>query len=235
MSGTVRVAGSRRVEYKDRYSAASAASAEQPLQLVCDPPLRYKIDLSKLEFLDARLLAEIGSVDGAPVLSRHFETSVPGLLFHRRVRSQQLRADDAIRLRRGLRRQTRHPSSRADALCIKAVAREHLLRAGTVSSPAPPTADIGRRGRVSKLSYLARPRTHTAGQERSVVNDCCPPQQPVQVARCSISSANRSPCERATSVRPSVGRSWRASAYACRASTTRPSDCKATACRTGAR
>ena len=170
MSGTVRVAGSRRVEYKDRYSAASAASAEQPLQLVCDPPLRYKIDLSKLEFLDARLLAEIGSVDGAPVLSRHFETSVPELLFHRRVRSQQLRADDAIRLRRGLRRQTRHPSSRADALCIKAVAREHLLRAGTVSSPAPPTADIGRRGRVSKLSYLARPRTHTAGHELSSVN-----------------------------------------------------------------
>ncbi len=91
------------------------------------------------------------------------------------------------------------------------------------------------RAHGSKVNFLTRPRTHVPGQEPSAVTDCCPPSQPIQVPSCSISSANRSPCERATSVRPSAGLSWRAFAYACRASTVRPSDCRASAWSTGAR
>jgi thioredoxin reductase len=39
----------------------------------------YRVDLSLIPFLDGKLLRQIRCVDGAPLLSRHFETSVPGL------------------------------------------------------------------------------------------------------------------------------------------------------------
>lgn len=41
----------------------------------------YQVDLRRLAFLNARLLAEIQSVDCTPVLSRNFESTVPGLYF----------------------------------------------------------------------------------------------------------------------------------------------------------
>jgi thioredoxin reductase len=41
----------------------------------------YKVDLRRLVFMDSGLLAEIRSVDHTPVLSSHFESSVPGLYF----------------------------------------------------------------------------------------------------------------------------------------------------------
>ena len=41
----------------------------------------YQVDLRRLAFLNAELLAEIRSVANAPVLSRNFESSVPGLYF----------------------------------------------------------------------------------------------------------------------------------------------------------
>jgi thioredoxin reductase len=41
----------------------------------------YQVDLRRLAFLNAKLLAEVRSVDNAPVLSRNFESSVPGLYF----------------------------------------------------------------------------------------------------------------------------------------------------------
>ena len=41
----------------------------------------YQVDLRRLAFLNAGLLAEIRSVDNTPVLSRNFESSVPGLYF----------------------------------------------------------------------------------------------------------------------------------------------------------
>ena len=40
----------------------------------------YRVDLSKIPFIEQELLAEMNKVDGTPVLSRHFESpSVPGL------------------------------------------------------------------------------------------------------------------------------------------------------------
>ncbi|TWC07546.1 cation diffusion facilitator CzcD-associated flavoprotein CzcO [Bradyrhizobium macuxiense] len=41
----------------------------------------YKADLSRLGFLDQTLLRRIRQVEGAPQLSSHYETSVPGLHF----------------------------------------------------------------------------------------------------------------------------------------------------------
>ncbi|MGH8142113.1 MAG: NAD(P)-binding domain-containing protein [Steroidobacteraceae bacterium] len=41
----------------------------------------YRISLSRLGFLDAPLLREIGTEDGSPQLSARFESSVPGLYF----------------------------------------------------------------------------------------------------------------------------------------------------------
>jgi thioredoxin reductase len=39
----------------------------------------YRVDLSRIPFIDANLLRQIRRVDGAPVLNRYFETSVGGL------------------------------------------------------------------------------------------------------------------------------------------------------------
>ncbi len=41
----------------------------------------YRVDLRRLSFLSAETLSEIRSVEGAPVLSSTFESSVPGLFF----------------------------------------------------------------------------------------------------------------------------------------------------------
>ena len=41
----------------------------------------YKTDLRKLKFLESGLLASIESVENAPVLTSHFESSIPGLYF----------------------------------------------------------------------------------------------------------------------------------------------------------
>ncbi len=41
----------------------------------------YKVDVARLGLLDAALLPEIATVDLSPVLSRNFESSVPGLYF----------------------------------------------------------------------------------------------------------------------------------------------------------
>jgi thioredoxin reductase len=41
----------------------------------------YKVDLQRLRFLDDELCAKIKAVDGAPVLSSNFQSSVPGLYF----------------------------------------------------------------------------------------------------------------------------------------------------------
>jgi len=41
----------------------------------------YQVDLQRLAFLNAELLEEIRSVENTPVLSRNFESSVPGLYF----------------------------------------------------------------------------------------------------------------------------------------------------------
>src|SRR5262249_28283817 len=41
----------------------------------------YRVALRNLAFLDERLRARIQSIEDAPVLSRSFESSVPGLYF----------------------------------------------------------------------------------------------------------------------------------------------------------
>jgi lysine/ornithine N-monooxygenase len=41
----------------------------------------YRVDLDRLTFLDPELRSRLRSVAGAPALSRHFESSVPGLYF----------------------------------------------------------------------------------------------------------------------------------------------------------
>jgi len=41
----------------------------------------YKIDISRLRFLNATLLQHLQLIDGAPQLSAHYETTVPGLHF----------------------------------------------------------------------------------------------------------------------------------------------------------
>ena len=41
----------------------------------------YKVEVERLNLIDPELLAGIATLDGSPVLSRHFETSVPGLYF----------------------------------------------------------------------------------------------------------------------------------------------------------
>jgi thioredoxin reductase len=39
----------------------------------------YRVDLSRIPFIDADLLRQVHSIQGTPVLSRQFESSVPGL------------------------------------------------------------------------------------------------------------------------------------------------------------
>jgi thioredoxin reductase len=41
----------------------------------------YKVDLRRLTFIDQKMLAGIRSVEETPILSSHFESSVPGLYF----------------------------------------------------------------------------------------------------------------------------------------------------------
>jgi thioredoxin reductase len=41
----------------------------------------YRVDIQRLNFLDARLRTAMRCDDGAPRLSRHFESSIPGLYF----------------------------------------------------------------------------------------------------------------------------------------------------------
>ena len=41
----------------------------------------YRVELSRLGFLDAALVPGIATVDGSPALTGHFESSVPGLYF----------------------------------------------------------------------------------------------------------------------------------------------------------
>jgi NADPH-dependent 2,4-dienoyl-CoA reductase/sulfur reductase-like enzyme len=41
----------------------------------------YKVDLERLTFLGEEIRAGLRSVEGAPVLSRHFQSSLPGLYF----------------------------------------------------------------------------------------------------------------------------------------------------------
>ncbi len=41
----------------------------------------YKVAVSRLGFIDEALRSRIGNVAGTPILSRHFESSVPGLYF----------------------------------------------------------------------------------------------------------------------------------------------------------
>lgn len=41
----------------------------------------YKVEVERLGFLDPALVPAIATVDGSPALSRHFESSVPGLYF----------------------------------------------------------------------------------------------------------------------------------------------------------
>lgn len=41
----------------------------------------YRVDLSRLAFIDSSLQAKITTSDDAPALNRHFESSVPGLYF----------------------------------------------------------------------------------------------------------------------------------------------------------
>jgi hypothetical protein len=41
----------------------------------------FRVDINRIDFLDRRLVSAIRSVDGAPRLSRNFESSVPGLYF----------------------------------------------------------------------------------------------------------------------------------------------------------
>ena len=41
----------------------------------------YRVDVTRLGFLDPALVAAVATVDGSPALSRSFESSVPGLFF----------------------------------------------------------------------------------------------------------------------------------------------------------
>jgi len=41
----------------------------------------YKVDLERLSFLHPDVLSDIRSVHNTPILSSHFESSVPGLYF----------------------------------------------------------------------------------------------------------------------------------------------------------
>ena len=41
----------------------------------------YRVDISRLDFLDPKLQSAMRCDDGAPRLSRHFESSTPGLYF----------------------------------------------------------------------------------------------------------------------------------------------------------
>jgi lysine/ornithine N-monooxygenase len=39
----------------------------------------YRVDLSRIPFIDKEMLADMNNVEGTPVLSRHFESPVNGL------------------------------------------------------------------------------------------------------------------------------------------------------------
>jgi hypothetical protein len=41
----------------------------------------YRVDLSRLAFIEKKLQSQLNDAEGTPVLSRHFESSVRGLYF----------------------------------------------------------------------------------------------------------------------------------------------------------
>lgn len=66
-----------------RYSQQEAGN-EEVHELYTDHVIAgtgYHADVDRLSFVDGGLRAQIKQVDGAPALSRHFESSVPGLYF----------------------------------------------------------------------------------------------------------------------------------------------------------
>lgn len=67
-----------------RVALEIAREGAAPETLVVDHVLAatgYKVEVARLAALDPALAAAVGTVDGSPVLSRHFESSVPGLYF----------------------------------------------------------------------------------------------------------------------------------------------------------
>jgi cation diffusion facilitator CzcD-associated flavoprotein CzcO len=67
-----------------RIRLALRQRGRQELQLEYDHVIAatgYKVDVSRLVFLDRELQSQIRQAEGTPILSRHFESSVSGLYF----------------------------------------------------------------------------------------------------------------------------------------------------------
>ncbi len=76
----------------------------------------YRVDVERLAFLPVGLRAGIRAVEGSPVLSGNFESSVPGLYFTGVSSASSFGAGDAVCFRRGLYgAQAGGPSLRAGA------------------------------------------------------------------------------------------------------------------------
>ena len=103
----------------------------------------YRLDLDRLGFLSQDLRKAVSVAGGAPVLSRSFESSVPGLLLHRRYGRAQPWTVDAVPCRHSLQRSPfGSPSSLTSAQALgrgqgAALCRpvEHGRRALFPSSP----------------------------------------------------------------------------------------------------
>ena len=78
-----RVAGAA-LTPEGRVALTIAREGEAPETLDVDHVLAatgYRVEIARLAVLDPALAAAVATVDGSPALSRHFESSVPGLYF----------------------------------------------------------------------------------------------------------------------------------------------------------
>jgi thioredoxin reductase len=68
----------------DRVRLQLSPEGAEPLELTVDHVIAatgYRVDVDRIAFLDASLRARIDTVKKTPILSSHFESSVPGLYF----------------------------------------------------------------------------------------------------------------------------------------------------------
>ena len=88
----------------------------------------YKVDLSRLDFLDKELLGRLRMAEGTPVLSADYESSVPGLHFVGLASAASF--GPVMRFVVG----ARHPAPRLGRLFAKSLLRRPVSAAGSASS-----------------------------------------------------------------------------------------------------
>ena len=122
--GAVRVLGrgrhrtlapARRGRPGRRPAGAGQRQGEPPITVESDHVIcatGYRADVERLRFLDPSVRSELRTLAKAPVLSRRFESSVPGLYFLGLSAAVSFGPHDALHVRRRVRRPPDHPGPR---------------------------------------------------------------------------------------------------------------------------